>query len=225
MAAAPAIVRFVGGTAQRALEPDSKLAATRWASERVTLPGCPTFADDTACRVLDLYWSECGKYRSVRGGLYTGACSLLTAGISYGSRTGALPDGRHAGEPLGNTMGPRPGADTRGVTSMLMSVAKLPLEKGVGGTTLNVLLPKSTMTSPELRTDIAGMMRAYMSNGGQMAQVTTADIGELLDAKKHPERHGNLIVRVGGYSHHFTQLSESVQNEIISRYASETAGG
>lgn len=182
-------------------------------------------ADDTACRVLDLYWSECGKYRSVRGGLYTGACSLLTAGISYGSRTGALPDGRHAGEPLGNTMGPRPGADTRGVTSMLMSVAKLPLEKGVGGTTLNVLLPKSTMTSPELRTDIAGMMRAYMSNGGQMAQVTTADIGELLDAKKHPERHGNLIVRVGGYSHHFTQLSESVQNEIISRYASETAGG
>ncbi len=40
-------------TAQRALEPDSKLAATRWASERVTLPGCPTFADDAACRAMD----------------------------------------------------------------------------------------------------------------------------------------------------------------------------
>lgn len=34
---------------------------------------------------------------------------------------------RRAGEPLGNTMGPRPGADHNGLTAMLNSVAKLPL--------------------------------------------------------------------------------------------------
>jgi len=88
-------------------------------------------------RVLDLFLSECGKHKSIRGDVYTGACSLLTDGINMGRDTGALTDGRHAGEPLGNSMGPRPGADKNGISAMLASVAKLPLQKGVGGTTLN----------------------------------------------------------------------------------------
>ena len=39
--------------AQRALEPGSKLAATRWTAERVALPGCPAFTDDAAYRAMD----------------------------------------------------------------------------------------------------------------------------------------------------------------------------
>jgi hypothetical protein len=34
--------------AQRCLEPASKLAAVRWAQERVAIGGCPTFDDDAA---------------------------------------------------------------------------------------------------------------------------------------------------------------------------------
>ena len=51
-----------------------------------------------------------------------------------------------------------------------------------------------------------------------MAQITTANLEDLLDAKVHPERHGDLIVRIGGFSVQFVQLDESAQNEIISRY-------
>ena len=39
--------------AQRALEPGAKLAATRWAAERVALPDCPAFTDDAAYRAMD----------------------------------------------------------------------------------------------------------------------------------------------------------------------------
>jgi DDE family transposase len=39
--------------AQRALEPASKLAATRWAAERVAIDGCPGFTDDQAYRAMD----------------------------------------------------------------------------------------------------------------------------------------------------------------------------
>ena len=39
--------------AQRALEPASKLAATRWARERVAIEGCPVFTDDAAYRAMD----------------------------------------------------------------------------------------------------------------------------------------------------------------------------
>ncbi len=178
-------------------------------------------ADAMAVRVLNTYWDEIAKYRSVRGGVYTGACSLLTGGISYGEKTGALPDGRCAREPLGNTIGPRPGADRCGVTAMLASVAKLPLHKGVGGTTVNVTLPTKMMATPEQRQKVAAMIHTFMRSGGQMAQISTANLADLLDAKAHPDRHGDLLVRVGGYSMQFVQLNEKAQNEIISRYTEE----
>lgn len=175
-------------------------------------------ADEMAVRVLNTYWDEIAKYKSVRGGVYTGACSLLTSGISYGEKTGALPDGRHAGEPLGNTMGPRPGADHNGLTAMLNSVAKLPLHKGVGGTTLNVTVPAKSMKTAAQRANVATLIKTFMNGGGQMAQINTACLEDLLDAKEHPERHGDLIVRVGGYSMQFVQLNRKAQEEIISRY-------
>ncbi|MBR5453215.1 MAG: hypothetical protein IKV54_03970 [Clostridia bacterium] len=180
-------------------------------------------ADEMAARVLDLFWSEIAKYKSVRGGVFTGACSLLGGGISLGKRTGALPDGRFAGEPLGNSIGPRPGADKSGVSAMLASVAKLPLEKGVGGSTLNVVLTQKLLSNPALRESISATMRSYLLNGGQMAQITTANLEDLRDAQEHPERHGNLIVRIGGFSIQFVQLSRDAQNEIISRYSGESA--
>jgi hypothetical protein len=43
--------------AQRALEPASKLAATRWAAERVFIEGCPGFSDDAAYRAMDFLLS------------------------------------------------------------------------------------------------------------------------------------------------------------------------
>lgn len=39
--------------AQRCLEPGSKLAAVRWASERVAIDGCPAFDDDAAYAAMD----------------------------------------------------------------------------------------------------------------------------------------------------------------------------
>ena len=178
-------------------------------------------ADAMACRVLNTFWDEIAKYRSVRGGPYTGACSLLRGGVTYGAKMGAMADGRFAGEPLGNTMGPRPGADKSGLTAMLASVSKLPLDKGVGGTTLNVLLSQKFLSDDQRKDAVAQTILHYMRSGGQLAQITSANLEDLQDAKLHPERHGDLIVRVGGFSTQFVQLSDNVQDEIISRYIAE----
>ena len=178
-------------------------------------------ADAMTCRVLNTFWDEIAKYRSVRGGPYTGACSLLSGGVAYGSEMGAMADGRFAGEPLGNTMGPRPGADKTGLTAMLASVAKLPLDKGIGGTTLNVLLSQKFLADDQRKDAVAQTLKHYMRSGDQLAQITSANLEDLQDAKLHPERHGNLIVRVGGFSSQFVQLSDALQDEIISRYQNE----
>ncbi len=39
--------------AQRALEPGSKLAATKWAAQRVAIEGCEGFTDDAAYAAMD----------------------------------------------------------------------------------------------------------------------------------------------------------------------------
>ena len=102
---------------------------------------------------------------------------------------------------------------------MLNSVSKLPLKMGVGGTTLNVLLPKNLLQTEETKKEIANIITAYLMNGGQMAQITAASLEDMKDAQIHPDDHRNLIVRVGGFSIHFIELPSYLQNEVMSRYS------
>ena len=43
------------------------------------------------------------------------------------------------------------------------------------------------------------------------------DTNELKDAKVNPEKHKDLIVRIGGFSAYFTQLSPGIQDDVINR--------
>jgi len=175
-------------------------------------------ADTMARRVLLCFWEELRKYRSVRGGVFCGACSLLLAGVHYGKGTAATPDGRRAGEPLGNSVGPVPGRDKKGLTAMLLSCGKMPLELALGGTTCNLTLPRSAMKTKSLRRKIEQVMLRYVHGGGQLAQVTSADLEELKEAKLRPEKYPGLFVRVGGYSVPFCELLPEEQDEVIARY-------
>lgn len=176
-------------------------------------------ADEMAQKVLQSFWTEIKKYKSVRGNVFTGACSLLSSGVTYGEWTWATPDGRLKGEPLGNSIGPKPGNDKHGLTAMLSSCQKLPLKFGLGGTTCNVMIPTSIMRTPAEKEKIADLMNAFLKNGGQLAQITTACLQDLIEARENPSSHPDLIVRVGGFSIRFCELSDTEKDEIISRYA------
>jgi len=60
--------------AQRALEPGSKLAATRWAAERVAIEGCPAFTDDAAYRAMDFLLAALPE---IAEGVFASTASLL----------------------------------------------------------------------------------------------------------------------------------------------------
>ncbi len=61
------------------------------------------------------------------------------------------------------------------------------------------------------------LLRAYFKNGGTQAMITVVGRNDLIDALKYPEKYANLIVRVGGFSARFIELSPEVQKEIIER--------
>ena len=58
---------------------------------------------------------------------------------------------------------------------------------------------------------------AFMSAGGTHIQYNIVDSGELKDAKEKPAEHTDLIVRIGGYSAYFVQLSSEIQDDVIFR--------
>ena len=61
------------------------------------------------------------------------------------------------------------------------------------------------------------LAKAFFAGGGQQYTVTVVSPEDLLDAKEHPENHGNLIVRVGGYSDYFVHLSDELKDNVIER--------
>jgi len=60
--------------AQRALEPGSKLAATRWAAERVAIEGCPAFDADAAYAAMDFLSSALPE---IAEGVFATTANLL----------------------------------------------------------------------------------------------------------------------------------------------------
>ena len=61
------------------------------------------------------------------------------------------------------------------------------------------------------------LLRAFIMRGGIEMQVNAVDRKTLLDAKKNPDSHRDLTVRIGGYSDYFVRLDEVLQDEIIER--------
>lgn len=191
--------------------------------KRLLLDRAPKFgndhavADATARDVASHFWATVNGYVSARGGRYVGASSLLSSGVFWGMKVGAGADGRRCGAPLGNTCGPRTGADRSGVTAMLNSVARLPFALATGGATCNARIPSSMLRSTADRERAAALVRGFFVQGGQMIQVTPVDAATLRAAKADPERHQDVMVRIGGYSARFVNLSPAEQDELIAR--------
>ncbi|MHC1785734.1 MAG: pyruvate formate lyase family protein [Christensenellales bacterium] len=137
-----------------------------------------------------------------------------SANTFLGRWTGASADGRKAKQYMANANNPVGGMDKNGVTAMLLSLAKFP-SRHHAGTVQNLKL------SHELFRTAPGKVKAlfdtYFDMGGTQLMVTVLNRGDLEDAMENPERHRNLLVRVGGFSAYFVTLEKDVQQEILSR--------
>ncbi len=48
-------------------------------------------------------------------------------------------------------------------------------------------------------------------------QVSVLDKAKMLEAQQQPEKHADLIVRIGGYSEKFVILPKALQDSVIAR--------
>ena len=79
-------------------------------------------------------------------------------------------------------------------------------------------LSESVFRDAEALRKVAMLVRTFAQLGCQRLQLNSLDRETLLDARDHPERHQNLIVRVWGWSGYFCELSPEYQDHIIARH-------
>jgi formate C-acetyltransferase len=74
------------------------------------------------------------------------------------------------------------------------------------------------LEKPEDRQKLISLIRAFFNRlMGFHVQFNVVSGKTLKDAQVHPEAHGDLIVRVAGYSAFFNVLSRETQDDIIER--------
>jgi pyruvate-formate lyase len=134
--------------------------------------------------------------------------------VSAGKQSIASADGRRKGEPLANANTPTAGMDRKGVTAFLNSIVKVNPSVHAGYVQ-NMKFSKLMFTGDRPKTE--ALLDAYFMKGGTQAMITVVSRGDLEAAMKEPEKYRNLIVRVGGFSARFVELSRDVQLDVLNR--------
>lgn len=127
----------------------------------------------------------------------------------------ATPDGRRNGDLISPGCGPGQLQTADAITEPLNTMHNMDFSVcGGGSAVLDVKLPVSSHLNTEL---FAAFARSCQALGCPTLQPNVISPEALTDAKVHPEKHRDLIVRVSGLSAYFVALPEKIQDEIIKR--------
>lgn len=137
--------------------------------------------------------------------------------ITCGEKVGATPDGRRDSEALCDSAGPSQGSDRKGPTAAMTAILSIPQNKCAGTCVMNLRLDKTCFETESMRKKVRTLLSGYLENGGCQLQINVADTQLLRKAMENPEKHGDIIVRVGGFSDNFVRLDRKIQTEIIKR--------
>jgi len=167
--------------------------------------------------ITDFIVQQCRRYTPVFSNAYlVPSVFCWVKHEFFGSQTGATPDGRHAGFPLGDGSGACQGRERNGPLASLLSSTKWSHKEMIGGVAVNVKFSKKVFTHDSCAVMLA-LIKTYMQRGGFEIQINVTDRETLLDAVAHPENYRDLVVRIGGYSDYFVTLSPNMQQEVLLR--------
>ena len=178
-------------------------------------------ADDIAVWLLKTFLEKIKKHHTYRNSEATTSILTITSNVVYGKATGALPDGRKAGEPLSPGANPSYGAERNGLLASLNSVAKLPYEYALDGiSNTQTINPDALGHNEEERIDtLVHVMDGYFAKGAHHLNVNVFGVEKLKDAMEHPEKeeYANFTIRVSGYAVKFIDLTHEQQLDVIAR--------
>ena len=182
-------------------------------------------ADEIGVWLLKTFMDKLKKHHTYRDSEPTTSILTITSNVVYGKATGAMPDGRKAGEPLSPGANPSYGAEQNGLLASLNSLTKLPYEWALDGiSNTQTINPGALGNNEGERIDnLVNVMDGYFDQGAHHLNVNVFGKEELIDAMEHPEKeeYANFTIRVSGYAVKFIDLTREQQLDVISRTCHE----
>ena len=178
--------------------------------------------DEWAARAASDYCELMASHRTHYGGsFHVHLFSFLWHVDPFGKTTGALPDGRRAGEPLAYSLSPGQGRDAKGITALIASLARLPHRQAAGSSSAIIeLSPRFFEGNGRAR--FVQLLRAAVEMGVGQMQFNVVSAERLIQAQEDPEHYGNIVVRVSGFSQRFASIHKDLQDHIIARVKHES---
>ncbi len=176
------------------------------------------YVDDIA-RELYRFWADKTVTigTSLGGKQKPASITIGTCQIPGGAATGATPDGRCAGESLADeSMAAMRGRDVCGPWALIKSAAKID-QVPYQSTSLDLKFYPAVLEGDAGLERVSELILSYFRMGGKHIQFNIVSNSMLLEAQAHPEHHQDIIVRIGGCSAYFVELTKTVQDEIIRR--------
>ena len=174
-------------------------------------------ADELGTKLMTFVCSRINHTPNARGGTFQTGEWSIDNNFTFGHKTGATPDGRHAGDPFSRNTGASIGMEKHGVTALLNSAVKFDQAECPDGAVLDVMLHPSAVSGSDGADVIAGLVRSYFAAGGLMIQFNILNAEDLRKAQEEPEKYDDVQVRVCGWNNKFVNLSHEEQNAFIAQ--------
>jgi formate C-acetyltransferase len=176
------------------------------------------YVDGIMKELSDHWFAYLKTKHTFRGGTFAGGCSTFNRAAGNGRACPALPNGHLRGDPMfSDCIGAVPGQDVSGPTAAVKSALTYDQTEVTSGFVFQLRFDKALFGTEKGMDSFIHLAKAYFAGGGQQLSVNVLSADELKDAQAHPEKYGDLIVRVGGYSDYFVRLPRDLQDNVIAR--------
>jgi pyruvate-formate lyase len=169
------------------------------------------YVDSILNDLFEMIGGEAAKFKDYTGAKYDVQYHSVSTFLTFGMWAPAVPNGRHAGEPLyDGGISPKAGVASDPI-SVLKSVSAVDASK-TQRILHNMRLNPNTTTR-----QFVNLMRTWNDLGLSQIQFNVIKTETLKAAQVEPEKYEDLLVRVAGFSAVYVNLNPMVQNTIIAR--------
>jgi len=172
--------------------------------------------DSHAVRLFNMVEKACKDmyYDNVK---YVPSLHTLDVNVQMGVRLCTTMDGRMKCTPVAKNGGPTNDVRKPDPTSLMLSASKYEQFKFTGGNPIDLNFDKRLLTDEDTRKKIVALFKTYFELGGMQIQVNSIDSATLKAAYADPENYNHLIVKIGGYSMRFNDMTDEKKRELIER--------
>lgn len=189
---------------------------------RAAMRACPKmgdnddYADDIAAQLMDAF-SYINNKPNCIGGIWRAGTGSAHGYLYAAEKCPATADGRKSSDAYSSSFSPSLDIKPNGLLSVIQSFTKYDMTNIINGGPLTIEIHDSVLRNDIGIKKTAQLVKNFILLGGHQLQLNSINREKLIDAKAHPEKYPNLIVRVWGWSGYFNELDTSYQDHIIRR--------